>query len=100
MRQFGKRMYVAGRGGIRRSWYSEAPVTRLWGYNPINGEDEDGELRDTSLAPVLIGSDMGSDEVFSTSGGPGHAGRDSEVDSLLSGIKSDGPAPLDGHLGK
>lgn len=91
---------MAGRGGIRRSWYNEAPVTRPWGYYPINGEDEDGELVDTSLGPVIIGSDMGSDEVFSTNGVPGQVGRDSEVNNMSNGFRTDASAPVDGHLGK
>ncbi|GMH42189.1 hypothetical protein BSKO_10108 [Bryopsis sp. KO-2023] len=81
MRQFGKRVYVAGRGGIRRSWYSDAP-SRSWAYNPINGEDME-ELGDEGLGPV--GSDIGSDDVFSN--GTGQFFREHDGDGH--GVKSD-----------
>lgn len=95
MRQFGKRMYVAGRGGIRRSWYSDAP-SRSWAYNPINGDN--GEFGDTGLAPVIAGSDIESDDVFSS--GTGQFFRESgEVDGHGGGPKSDGMS-VDGGVSR
>lgn len=92
---------MAGRGGIRRSWYNEAPVTRQWGYNPMVGEDgDDGQLVDTSLGPMLIGSDIGSDEVFSPGGGPGYYGREHDIDGLIGRRHSDLHTSGDEHTQK
>lgn len=70
MKQLGKRLYSVGRLSTRRSWYEDAPNIRSWGLPSSSGGGGDGDIDDldtTSIGALIGGSDMGSDDVFSTS---------------------------------